>query len=161
MTLCSFFGLLIMGSSFNMPCVARNFYFILTGMGKGCFNIFCGVLCFIDTDYWATTVVGIVMVSSGVLFIFLSRCRHMSDDSLQRAMSINQKALQKKAMEDSLNYAKNHKEEIAQAAIDNKEVIAQVAYDNRDAIAEVAYDNKELVAETYIRQQNQAAGNNY
>ena len=87
-----------MGSSFNMPCVARNFYFILTGLGKGFFNIFCGCLLFLDADDGFSLAMGVVMIVTGVLFIFLSRCRHMSDDALQRATSINQKALQKKAL---------------------------------------------------------------
>ena len=124
-----------MGSSFNMPCVARNFYFILTGIGKGCFNLFCGLLLFIDMDNMFSLIMGILMFSSGIIFIFLSRCRHMSDDQLQRATSIITGDLKKKAAQDSLNYAKAHQDEIKQVAYDNKDVIAQVAYENKDAIA--------------------------
>ena len=36
-----------MGSSFNMPCISRNFFLILTGGGKGIFNIFVGLLLFV------------------------------------------------------------------------------------------------------------------
>jgi hypothetical protein len=43
-----FFGLIIMASSINMPCIARNFFFILTGKGKGLFNIFVGTLLFLN-----------------------------------------------------------------------------------------------------------------
>ena len=38
------FGGVIMGSSFNMKCIKTNFKFQMTGVGKGCFNIFCGIL---------------------------------------------------------------------------------------------------------------------
>lgn len=43
-----FFGLIIMGSSINMPCIGRNFFFLLTGIGKGLFNIFVGTLLFLN-----------------------------------------------------------------------------------------------------------------
>ena len=78
----------------------------------------------------------------------------MSDDDLQRAVSLyteQNKAIAKKA---AVNFAHNNKDAIRQAAIDNKDVIAQVAYDNRDAIAQAAYDNKEMLAEAYLRNQN-------
>ena len=102
------FGIIILGSSFNMPCVARDFYFIQTGMGKGAFNLFCGLCLFIDSDNGFSLLMGIAMTISGIIFMFLSRCRHMSDESLQRATSIAHKELKKKAQEDALNYARDH-----------------------------------------------------
>ena len=134
-----------------MPVVARDFYFIQTGMGKGCFNLFCGLLMCCDIDEFYSKIMAFCMIISGITFIFLSRCRHMSDEQLNRATSIATKELKKKAQTDALNYAKNHKDDIKQAAYDNREVIAQVAYDNKEAIAKAAVDNQELLAETYIK----------
>ena len=93
----SVFGLIILGSSFNMPCVARDFYFIQTGMGKGAFNVFCGLLLFVDVDNLFSAIMAVAMGASGIVFVFLSRCRHMSDEQLQRATSIAHKELKKKA----------------------------------------------------------------
>ena len=41
------FGLMIMASSFNMPCVKKNFLFLLTGIGRGAFNTYVGSLLFV------------------------------------------------------------------------------------------------------------------
>ena len=38
------FGLIIMAASFNMPCVKKNFMFLLTGIGRGAFNIYVGLI---------------------------------------------------------------------------------------------------------------------
>ena len=135
----SLFGLIIIGSSFNMPCISRNFFMILTGGGKGLFNIFVGLLLYItagyENNYIFDLLVGILLVSSGIFFLFLSKCSNMSDDQLQRATSINADNLRKQAAKGAINVAKNNKDAIKKAAYDNKEVIAQVAYDNRDVIA--------------------------
>ena len=105
------FGGIIMASSFNMPCIAQNFYLILTGMGKGIFNIFIGLLLLCDESP-LSFVMAIIMLVTGAIFIFLSKWRNMSDDELQRATSIATKEVKKKAYEDSLNYAKDHKDDI-------------------------------------------------
>ena len=73
--------MIIMASTFGMPCVKRNFMFLLTGMGKGIFNIFVGLLLFIN-DTAATDAMGAAMVFSGGAFIFLSKYKNMSDDDL-------------------------------------------------------------------------------
>ena len=39
-----------MASSFNMPCVEKNFLFLSTGIGKGLFNVFVGTLLMINQD---------------------------------------------------------------------------------------------------------------
>ena len=44
------FGFIIVGSTFNMQIIAKNFFFILTGHGKGAFNLFIGFLIF-STDF--------------------------------------------------------------------------------------------------------------
>lgn len=86
-----------MGSSCNIGCISRNFYMILTGGGKGLFNMFVGLLLFMN--YGSKTpiyipIVGVLLVVSGLIFIFLSKCTHMSDETLLRATSINTKEVQ-------------------------------------------------------------------
>ena len=70
-----------MASSFNMPCVARNFYMILTGIGKGIFNIFVGTLLFLN-DSTPSFIMGICLTGSGFIFIFFSFFKKMSDEDL-------------------------------------------------------------------------------
>ena len=106
------FGLIIIASSFNMPCIAQNFYLILTGMGKGMFNIFIGLLLLCSSDKALSQVMASIMLISGAVFIFLSKYRNMSDEALQRATSIATKEVKQKAQEDALNYAKDHKDDI-------------------------------------------------
>ena len=112
---------------------------ILTGGGKGLFNIFVGLLLYVtageESIYIFDLLVGILLVASGIFFLFLSKCSNMSDEQLQRATSINAENLRKQAAKGAINVAKNNKDAIKKAAYDNKEVIAQVAYDNRDVIA--------------------------
>ena len=136
-----------MASSFNMPCVGRNFFFLMTGLGKGIFNIFVGTLLFLNEGDGAAAIMGSAMIASGCAFIFLSKVKNMSDDDMQRALSIygeqNKKAIKKNAV----SVAKNNKDAIRQVAVDNQDVIAQVAYDNKDYIAKAAYENKEFLAE--------------
>ena len=74
-----------MGSSFNMPCISRNFFLILTGGGKGIFNIFVGLLLYVthgDETTGFSSIVGYFFVASGFFFIFLSKCSNMTDDQL-------------------------------------------------------------------------------
>ena len=76
-----------MASAFNMPCVKRNFMFLLTGMGKGFFKIFVGLLLFINNTT-PTDIMGAAMIFSGGILIFLSKYKNMSDDDLNRALSL-------------------------------------------------------------------------
>ena len=71
-----------MASSFNMPCVRNNFFFLLTGVGKGCFNIFVGTLLMVNVDDVVSKIMGWVAVASGFVFLFLSKVKHMSDEEL-------------------------------------------------------------------------------
>ena len=73
-----FFGLLIMGSSINLSCIGRNFFFLLTGVGKGLFNMFVGTLLFLNesTDtISAANVMGWCLLVSGAVFLLLSCCK--------------------------------------------------------------------------------------
>ena len=118
------FGIIIMGSSFMMPCVKRNFFFLMTGVGKGGFNIFVGTLLFMNKGDTASFLMGWAMIASGCVFLFLSKVKNMSDEDLQRALSV---------------YADNNKaamkSKAKKLATDHKDVIAKVAYDNREHIA--------------------------
>ena len=138
-----------MASSFGMPCIKRNFAFLLTGLGKGIFNIFVGTLLFTNSDA-GSKIMGWAMVASGCVFLFLSQVKKMTDEDMQRAISVyadqNKKAMKKGAVK---------------LANDNKEVIAQVAYDNREYIAEKAYENREVLAEAYVESQNKKANRGY
>ena len=87
------FGMLIVFSSFNLKLIKDNFLFLMTGAGKASFNIFVGTLLFILTPNPSIMqmVMGITLIGSGCIFAFLSCCKHVSDEDLQRAVSVNQK----------------------------------------------------------------------
>ena len=138
-----FFGLLIICASCGMRFIKNNYLFLMTGMGKGFFNVFVGsLLCSINTEL-LNLIMGPCIMGSGLIFIFLSIFKNMSDDELQRAVSVQKS--------DMMNAGKkaliNNKEAIYKTAYDNKDVIAEVAYDNRDVIAQAAYNNRELLAD--------------
>ena len=134
------FGLIIMASCFMMQCVKKNFLFLLTGVGKGAFNIFVGTLLFLNEGAKAdgavmNLIAGWALIASGLAFLFLSKVKNMSDDEMQRALSVyadQQKAGMKQGAKD---FAHNHKDDAKKLAYDNKDVIAAVAYDNKDVLA--------------------------
>ena len=80
-----------MASTFMMSCVKRNFLFLLSGLGKGVFNIFIGTLLFLnhagDTDIY-NMAMGSALIVSGLIFIFLSKVKNMSDADMTRALSV-------------------------------------------------------------------------
>ena len=153
------FGCIIMASSFNMPCVEKNFLFLSTGLGKGVFNFFVGSLLLTiktpggDSDL-VNEIMGASMMASGCIFVFLSKVKKMEDEDLVRALSVYadaDKANMKKKAKDT---AHDNKDAIKKAAIDNKDVIASVVYDNKEVIGQVAYENRDVIAQEYINQQN-------
>ena len=122
-----------MASTFMMSCVKRNFLFLLSGIGKGLFNIFIGTLLFLNhdssgkTDIWNMAMGGGLIVS-GFAFIFLAKVKNMSDEDMTRALSVyadNDRAAAKGAANTTWN---NHKDEVkgaaVNAAVNNKDVIA-------------------------------------
>ena len=126
-----------MASSFNMPCVEKNFLFLSTGMGKGVFNFFVGSLLLTITEVngnLVKDVMGCSMMGSGLIFVFLSKVKKMEDEDLVRALSVYADADKSKM-----------KNKAKQTAHDNKDVIKKAAVDNKDVIAQVAYDNKEVI----------------
>jgi len=80
----------------------------MTGVGKGVFNIFVGFLMIVKSQALPSWLMGIAMILAGILFIFLSKYKEMSDEDLNRAVSVNRAAL---------NQA------VKKKAVDNKEVI--------------------------------------
>ena len=127
----------------------------MTGFGKGCFNLFVGSLLIININDTGrvsipSLVMGVLMVAAGVIFIFLSRFKQMSDQEIDRAVSVTRKSVANAVVKG----VHSHKDQIGKAAYDNREVVAQVAYDNKDVIAQAAYDNRELLADTYLKNQN-------
>ena len=98
-------------STFNVGFIARNFYFILTGMGKGLLNLFLGSLMLINDDIFSK-IVASCLIGSGILFVFLSKVKKLSDEDLQRATSIYTDNLKKEAKEGIVDYAKAHKDDI-------------------------------------------------
>ena len=93
------FGLIIIGSSMNIPCVARNFFFLLTGIGKGTFNIFVGFLLFLNRpkEFSPSQFLGWILIVSGIIFFLLAWCKQMTDEDLQRATSLYGQELREKA----------------------------------------------------------------
>ena len=75
-----------------MACVKRNFLFLMSGLGKGFFNIFIGTLLFLNHDSAGktdmfNTIMGSAMIVGGLGFIFLSKVKNMSDEDMNRALS--------------------------------------------------------------------------
>mgnify|MGYP001114192945 CR=1 FL=1 len=138
-----------MASSFQMEFVRKNFLFLMTGFGKGIFNIFVGSMLFINQHSTGGAIMGFAMIAAGCIFIFLSKYKQMSDEDLVRAVSVTRKSVNNAV----IGVARDNQGVIRQAAYDNKDVIAQVAYDNKDVVAQAAYDNRELLAETYLKNQ--------
>ena len=86
---------MIMASSFGMKCVRRNFLFLMTGFGRGCFNIFIGTMLFVfdEQSSFKTFILGWAMILGGLIFIFLSKFKNISDEDLQRAVSVSRKSV--------------------------------------------------------------------
>ena len=89
------FCLIILGSSFGMNVVKKNLLFMSSGYGKGAFNLFTGMLLFINnTDSgWLTlnNIAGIAICVSGLIFICLSKFKDLSESDLDRHASHNRK----------------------------------------------------------------------
>ena len=57
---------------------------MMTGSGKGLFNIFVASLLFTNEEGWAnaSAIMGIAMMVAGCIFLFLSVCKNMTDEEL-------------------------------------------------------------------------------
>jgi len=126
--------------------------FLMTGVGKGLFNIFVGACLFVSDvkegdggdifeDPTVDKVMGICMFAAGGVFLFLSVVKKMSDEDLQKAVSAmaakdtaaGKKAAQKgyEANKDDIHAGAKY------VAVNNKDVVAKVAMDNKEVIAPV------------------------
>ena len=80
-----------------MTCVRRNYLFLMTGIGRGCFNIFVGTLLFFTQDPSSTLSVGFfmgwAMILAGFIFLFLSKYKQLSDEDINRAISVQKKSV--------------------------------------------------------------------
>ena len=118
-----------MASTFMMACVKRNFLFLLSGIGKGVFNIFIGTLLFLNhADNGKTsiynTIVGSALIFSGLMFIFLSKVKNMSDEDMTRALSVYADANKASAGGAWNDHKGDVKDAALKAAVNNKDVIA-------------------------------------
>ena len=65
-----------------------------SGYGKGFFNLFTGMLLFINSDEgWLTTnnIAGVAISVSGIIFICLSKFKDLSESDMDRHASANRK----------------------------------------------------------------------
>ena len=108
----AFFGLIIICSSFGMRCIRRNFLFLMTGVGRGIFNIFVGSLLFFTDQSTSTFTLSFFMgwfiLVSGLIFLFLSKFKQLSDEDINRAISVQKKSVNAHVQ----NFARNNQEEI-------------------------------------------------
>ena len=104
------FGFLMVASSMfpKMKCIKNNFLFLLTGLGKGLFNIFVGCILFYTTASNGTAkrsittdIAGYVCIGSGLMLLFLSRFKMISE------ANIDDKKLEIKMVQDLQDKAKN------------------------------------------------------
>ena len=81
-------------SSFGMNVVKKNMLFMSSGYGKGCFNLFTGMLLFINSEdklFTPNNIAGLAISISGIIFIFLSKFKDLSESDLDRHASHQRK----------------------------------------------------------------------
>lgn len=84
---------MIVCSTFNLKFVQNNFLFLMTGAGKGLFNVFVGCCLFVSDTKGDSPggpsidmILGICMLAAGGVFLFLSFVKKMSDEDLRKAV---------------------------------------------------------------------------
>jgi hypothetical protein len=90
----SIFGMIILASSFGLNIIKKNMLFMSTGYGKGYFNVFTGLLLFLNTDgslFNFNGIAGACIIFCGLVFIFLSKFKDLSESDLDRHASNNRK----------------------------------------------------------------------
>ena len=80
-------------SSFGLNVIKKNMLFMSSGYGKGFFNLFTGMLLFINSEegFGFNTISGIAISISGLIFICLSKFKDLSESDLDRHASSNRK----------------------------------------------------------------------
>ena len=69
---------------------------MMTGVGRGLFNIFVGTLLFFngpESGLYPGFFMGWVMMIAGGIFIFLSKYKQLSDEDINRAVSVQKKSV--------------------------------------------------------------------
>ena len=75
--------------------MASSFYLLLTGHGKGIFNIIIGSLLLINYEDTFSYILAACVSLAGIFFIILSCLRNLSDENLEKVTAIYAKNLQK------------------------------------------------------------------
>ena len=88
-----FFALIIFASTFNFSFMASSFYLLLTGHGKGIFNLMIGSLLLINNEDLFSIILAACVGLAGIFFIALSCMRNLSDDALEKVTAIYSKNL--------------------------------------------------------------------
>ena len=73
--------------------MASTFYLLLTGHGKGIFNLMIGSLLLINSDDMFSTILAGCVGLTGIFFIALSCMRNLSDEALEKVTVIYSKNL--------------------------------------------------------------------
>ena len=79
--------------------MASTFYLLLTGHGKGIFNLMIGSLLLINDEDWFSIILAACVGLTGIFFIALSCIRNLSDEGLDKVKFIYSKNLQRDAEE--------------------------------------------------------------
>tara|TARA_B110000285_G_C14908034_1_gene506517 strand:+ start:376 stop:657 length:282 start_codon:yes stop_codon:yes gene_type:complete len=82
-------------SSFGLNVIKKNLLFMSTGYGKGFFNIFVGMFLFFNSEngdwFSANGIAGGAIIICGLIFIFLSKFKDLSESDLDRHASAARK----------------------------------------------------------------------
>ena len=73
--------------------MASTFYLLLTGHGKGIFNLMIGSLLLINNDDLFSKILAACVGLTGIFFIAFSCMRNLSDEALEKVTAIYSKNL--------------------------------------------------------------------
>ena len=88
-----FFAIIIFASTFNFSFMASTFYLLLTGHGKGIFNLMISSLLLINNEDLFSIILAACVGLTGIFFISLSCMRNLSDEGLEKVTAIYSKNL--------------------------------------------------------------------
>ena len=81
----------MMASTTNNKQIGRNYFFLLTGKGKGVFMMLIGTMLLLNRPGITTPsmIAGFVYIGVGSLIVFASFCKVMTDDGLYKAAQLH------------------------------------------------------------------------
>ena len=123
----------------------------MTGVGRAGFNIGVGTLLFLNSDI-LSTIAGCALIASGLILLYLSKVKNMSDVELNRAMSVYASD-RTSYLRDAAPTSVNDSAPI-QPDYSSSEVIAQVSHDSRDSYYSSGYDSRHAIGDSYREDQN-------